>query len=187
MVYTDRMQVGLREALDTSIEGLRREISGLRTGRASVALVENLEVDYYGTPTPLKAIAAISNPAPRELVIQPWDKNATQPIERAVQASSLGLNPVSDREVIRLTVPALTEERRRELTKLLSKHAEEARIRVRRIREEAMQEIERRLKAKEVSEDARFREREEVQEAVDETNRIIGAIAETKEKEIMTV
>lgn len=181
------MQQGFQEALDASIDGLRKEIAGLRTGRASVALVESIEVDYYGTPTPLKAIAAISNPAPRELVIQPWDKNAVQPIERAIQSSSLGLSPVSEREVIRLTVPALTEERRRELTKLLSKHAEETRIRVRRIREETMQEIDRRLKLKEISEDVRFREREEVQKTVDEANRVIGEIAESKEKEILTV
>jgi len=159
----------------------------LRTGRATPALVEDLEVDYYGAKTPLKAMAAISSPEPKQLVIQPWDKNAVQPIEKAIQSSSLGLNPVTDRDVIRLSIPSLTEERRKELTKLLGKHLEEARIQVRREREDALKEIERREKAKEISEDEKFRQKSEVQKQVDEINKKIEGMGSAKEKEIMTV
>ena len=159
----------------------------MRTGRATPALVEDLEVDYYGAKTPLKAMAAISSPEPKQLVIQPWDKNAVQPIEKAIQSSSLGLNPVTDRDVIRLSIPSLTEERRKELTKLLGKHLEEARIQVRREREDALKEIERREKAKEISEDEKFRQKSEVQKQVDEINKKIEGMGSAKEKEIMTV
>ena len=177
----------LKKQLNNAGNHFRGEIAGLRTGRATPALVEDLSVDYYGTPTPLKAIAAISTPEPRQLIIAPWDKQAIQPIERAIQASSLGMNPVTDRDVIRLTIPALTEERRRELTKLLGRHAEDARIRIRQAREEALREIDAREKKKEISEDARFRDREAAQKLVDEANKKIDDLTAAKEKEIMTV
>lgn len=159
----------------------------MRTGRATPALVENLEVDYYGSKTPLKAVAAISSSDPRTLEIKPWDKNAIQPIEKAIQSSSLGLNPVTDRDVIRLSIPSLTEERRKELTKLLGKHLEEARIQVRREREEALKEIDRKEKAKEISEDEKFRQKNEVQKQVDEINKKIEDLGSAKEREIMSV
>lgn len=176
-----------KEKLGDIIEHLKSEIVPLRTGRATPALVENVMVDYYGTPTELKAIASIASPEPRTLLIQPWDKNAIQPIEKAIQSSSLGLNPVTDRDTIRLSIPSLTEERRKELARLLGRHLEDARIRVRKEREDALREIDRREKAKEISEDARFRARNEVQRAVDEVNRKIEEIGKTKEREIMTV
>jgi len=144
-------------------------------------------VDYYGTPTPLKAIAAISTPEARSIVIQPWDKNAIQPIEHAIQSSSLGMNPIADRDVIRLAVPALTEERRRELVKVLGRHTEEARIVVRKEREDALRAIDRREKNKEISEDEKFRDRAIVQKTIDEANAKIEDITSRKEKEIMTV
>ncbi len=177
----------LKQKLEKIIEKLKGEISGLRTGRASPALVEDLEVDYYGSKTPLKAIASISSPEPRTLVISPWDKNAVQPIERAIQTSVLGLNPITDREVIRLTIPQLTEERRKELTKLLGRHLEEARIHVRKEREEILRGIDAQEKNKEISEDEKFRQKNEVQKAVDEINKKIEDLGKTKEKEIMTV
>ena len=121
-----------KQKLNIIIERLREDIVSLRTGRATPALVENLEVEYYGTKTPLKALASIISSGSRELVIQPWDKQAVQPIERAIQSSSLGLNPITDRDAIRLSIPVLTEERRRELTKLLHQYTEEARIHLRR-------------------------------------------------------
>lgn len=173
--------------LEKIIEHLRGEIASLRTGRATPALVEDLEVDYYGSKTPLKAIASISSPEPRSLVIQPWDKNAVQPIEKAIQGSSLGLNPVTDRDVIRLNIPPLTEERRRELTKLLGKRLEEARIHVRREREEMLKEIDREEREKRISEDEKFRQKNEAQKTVDEVNKKIEEVGVAKEKEIMGV
>lgn len=173
--------------LEKIVEKLKGEIAGLRTGRATPALVEDLEVDYYGAKTPLKALASISSPEPRSLTIHPWDKNAIQPIEKAIQASSLGINPVTDREAIRLTIPSLTEERRRELVKLLGRHLEDARIQVRREREEILRKVDGQEKAKQISEDERFRQKNEVQKTVDETNKKIEEMGAAKEKEIMTV
>lgn len=173
--------------LEKIVERLKGEVASLRTGRATPALVEDLEVDYYGSKTLLKAMASISSPEPRSLVIQPWDKNAIQPIEKAIQASSLGLNPVTDRDAIRLNIPPLTEERRKELTKFLGKHLEDARIHVRREREEVLKEIDRKEKAKEISEDERFRQKNDIQKIVDEINKKIEDMGTVKEKEIMTV
>ncbi|MBI2121926.1 MAG: ribosome recycling factor [Candidatus Sungbacteria bacterium] len=173
--------------LEKIIEHLKTEIASLRTGRASPALVEDLEVDYYGAKTPLKAVAAISSPDARQILIQPWDKNAVQPIERAIQSSSLGLNPITDKDSIRLSIPSLTEERRRELTKILGKHLEEARIAVRRDREEMLREIDKQEKDKKISEDEKFRQKHEAQKIIDEINKKIEDMGKAKEKEIMTV
>ena len=177
----------LKQKGNSIIERLMSEMSSLRTGRATPALIENLEVDYYGTKTPLKAIAAISNPEPRMLAIQPWDKGAMQAIEKAIQSSPLGLNPIADRDMIRLSIPALTEERRKELTKLLGRFIEDARISVRKEREDALRAIDNRLKAKDISEDERFRQRADIQKTIDEINKKIEDIGLAKEKEIMAV
>ena len=173
----------LKTNLEKIVGDFREEAVTLRTGRATPALVEDLEVDYYGAITPLKALASISSPEARQLVIQPWDKNAVQPIERAIRESSLGLNPATDRDSIRLIIPMLTEERRRELLKLLGRYAEDARIRVRQSREDALKELDK----KEASDDIEFREKQEVQKQVDEANKKIEEVALAKEKEIMTV
>lgn len=177
----------LKQKANNTIDHLKSEIASLRTGRATPALIENLEVDYYGSKTPLKAMAAISNPEPRTLVIQPWDKGAMQLIERAIQASPLGINPIADRDVIRLSIPPLNEERRKELVKLLGRYVEDARISVRKEREDALRVIDNQFKAKEISEDARFRQRADIQKVVDEINKKIEDIAAAKEKEIMAV
>lgn len=177
----------LKQKLDRVVEGLRGEIGGIRTGRVTSALVEDLEVEYYGTKTPLKAIAAISTMEPRSLLIQPWDRAAVQAIEKAIQSSTLGLAPITDRDAIRLSVPALTEERRKELAKVLGKFVEEARIKVRHIRDEALREIDGREKKKEISEDEKFRERGEAQKVINEMNQKIEGMAGAKENEIMTV
>ena len=177
----------LKSKLAKVIERFKEEVNSLRTGRATPALVENLEVDYYGTKTPLKALAVISNPEARQLVIQPWDKNAVQPIEKAIQASPLGINPVTDKDAIRLMIPALTEERRKDLVKTLGKFTENARIHIRREREEALQNIERQAKAKQISEDEKFRHKNDIQRQVDEFNRQVEETTKAKEKEIMTI
>lgn len=176
-----------KQNLEKTVEALKTELARLRTGRATSALVEDLMVDYYGTKTPLKALAAISSPEPRSLIVQPWDKNSVQAIEKAIQSSSLGLHPATDREAIRLTIPPLTEERRKELAKLLGRHLEDARIAVRRAREEEIKEIDRKEKAKEISEDEKFRQKSDVQKIVDECNKKIEVTGKAKEKEIMTV
>lgn len=173
--------------LEKIVERLKQGVASLRTGRATPALVDDLEVDYYGTKTPLKALASISSPEPRTIVISPWDKNALQPIERAIQSSSLGLNPIMDREAIRLSIPPLTEERRRELVKMLGRHLEDARIQVRKEREEALKAVDRQEKEKQVSEDEKFRQKNEAQKIVDEINKKIEEIGAAKEKEIMTI
>ncbi|TSD03725.1 MAG: ribosome recycling factor [Parcubacteria group bacterium Greene0714_36] len=173
--------------IEAVIAHLRQEVAGLRTGRASSALVENIEVEYYGTKTPLKALAAITTPGPREIVIQPWDKGAIQPIERAITASALSLAPIADRDVIRLSIPALTEERRRELARTSGKFVEDARIKMRQMRDAMLKEIERALTQKEISENERERRRRDAQKIIDEANKKIEDIAEAKEKEILTV
>ncbi len=177
----------LKSKLDKILEHLKSESAGLRTGRASPSLVEDLEVEYYGARTPLKALASIATPEPRQIVIQPWDKNAINPIQKAIQASSLGINPIADKDMIRLTIPQLTEERRRDLTKILGRHLEEARIQVRRDREDTLKEVDALEKAKEISEDEKFRRKSEIQKIVDDANKKIEDIGIAKEKEIMTV
>ena len=175
----------LKEKLNKVIEHFKNEITVLRTGRATPALVEDLAVDYYGTKTPLKALASISTPDPKQILIQPWDKGALQPIEKAIQSSQLGLNPIVDGVYVRLNLPQLTEERRKDLTKILGQKAEEAKISVRKAREEALKEVEEQEKKKEISEDEKFRKKSEAQKTVDETNKKIEEIVSAKEKEIM--
>ncbi|MBI3442523.1 MAG: ribosome recycling factor [Candidatus Sungbacteria bacterium] len=177
----------LKQKLERILEELQGEVAGIRTGRVTSALVEDLEVDYYGAKTPLKAIAAISTMEPRSLLIQPWDKASVQAIEKAIQSSTLGLAPITDRDAIRLSVPALTEERRKDLTKVLGKFVEEARIRVRHARDEALREIDNREKKKEISEDEKFRQRGQAQKVIDEVNKKIEEMAAAKENEIMRV
>lgn len=177
----------MKPKLEKILERLRHETSSLRTGRATSALVEQIEVDYYGTKTPLKALASIAVPDARQIVIQPWDKNAVQPIERAIQSSPLGLAPITDHDAIRLSIPQLTEERRRDLGKLLGKMVEEARIHVRRERDEALKHLERDYKDKKMGEDEWTRGKKEIQKIIDDTNKKIEEAASAKEKEIMTV
>lgn len=183
MIASNAME--LKEKLNKIIDHLKSEIASLRTGRATPALVEDLQVDYYGTKTPLKALASISTPDAKQILIQPWDKNAVQPIEKAVQASSLGLNPVVDSSVIRLNLPQLTEERKKDLVKVLKQKLEGVRIKVRKDREDAIREIDAKEKEKKISEDEKFRRRQEIQKTVDEINKKIDETGGAKEKEIM--
>lgn len=176
-----------KKNIEPVIERLKQDVAGLRTGRATSALVENIEVEYYGTRSPLKALAAITTPGPREIVIQPWDKGALQPIERAVAASALSLAPIADRDVIRLSIPALTEERRKELVRTCGSYIEEARIKIRRIRDETLKAVEREYKEKKMGEDERDRQKKDVQKVIDDANKRIEEIATAKEKEILTV
>jgi ribosome recycling factor len=168
-------------------EWFRSETSSLRTGRATPALVENIPVDYYGVKTPLKHIASISTPDAKSVVIQPWDKGALEALGKAIEHSSLGLAPIADGGHIRLSLPPLTEERRKDLLKLLNAKMEEARVRSRRARDEAWKKIQHAEKDKTIAEDDKFRIKDELQKKMDQFNANIETAREKKEKEILEV
>lgn len=179
----DSMKPKLSEAL----EFLKREVSSLRTGRATPALVESLMIEFYGTAQALNTLSTISIPDPRQILITPWDKSAMDAIQKAIQQSDLGMNPIADSNGIRLSLPQLTEERRKDLIKLLGQKLEEARISIRKIREEAMKELDKAEKDKSISKDDHFRGKSEIQKLVDDANKKIEELGAQKEKEIMTV
>ncbi|HAF64294.1 TPA: ribosome recycling factor [Candidatus Beckwithbacteria bacterium] len=165
-------------------ESFKSELGSLRVGRATPALIENITVDYYGVKTPLKQIASISVPESRILAVEPWDKNALQAIEKAILTSDLGLSPIVDKNLIRINIPQLTEERRNSLIKIISSKLEEAKIKSRGSRDEIMKEISDSFSARTMTEDERFKMKEKVQQAIDETNKILEGLAKSKEKEI---
>lgn len=177
----------LKLDLEKAVENFKSEIAGLRTGKATPALVENIEVDYYGQKTPLKHVAAISAPQAKTIVIQPWDKNAVIPIQNAIQNSTLGAAPIVDGQIIRINLPALSEESRKGLAKILHQEVEQARISVRQQREEAWKKIQDLAGEGKISEDDKFRAKDELQKIVDGFNEKIKELAEKKEEEIMTV
>jgi ribosome recycling factor len=168
-------------------EGLKQELSTIRTGRASPALVEHLKVDYAGTLTPLNQIAGISAPEAKLLVIQPWDPTAMHAIEQAIQKSELGLNPANDGRVIRLAIPALSEERRQELTKIVHKKLEERRVAIRNLRRDALEELKKAEKTKVISQDESRRSQDTLQKLTDANILVAEKIAQEKEKELMSV
>ncbi len=172
---------------EKAIAHFESELQKLRTGRAHPGLVEGLLVDYYNTATPLRQIASVTVPEPRQILISPWDKGALTQIEAAVRESDLGLNPVNDGVGIRVTLPALTEERRKELVKVLNSKAEESRIAIRSIREEIWKDIQEEEKSGAMGEDDKFRAKDDLQKVVDGHNAALEALREKKEQEIMTV
>lgn len=176
-----------KEDFENALEHFFGEASKLRTGRAQPGLVENLMVDYYGTKTPLKQVANIMIPEARQILIQPWDKGSLALIETAIRESDLGLNPNNDGLGIRITLPALTEERRRDLVKALNSKAEESRITIRTIREGLWKDIQDKERTGEISEDEKFQGKDELQKVVDEYNQKLEVIREKKEKDILTV
>ncbi|MBX4191443.1 MAG: ribosome recycling factor [Candidatus Doudnabacteria bacterium] len=169
------------------IEHFHSELSTLRTGRANASLVENLNVEYYGSSAPLLTIAQITVPEPRQIAIQPYDKNALKDIEKAVQQSNLGINPVNDGVYIRLTIPQMTEERRKDLVKIVGQMTEKARVGIRNLREEVWKEIQKMEKDGKISEDDLRAGKDELQKVVDKFNDEIKKVSETKEKEVMTI
>ena len=177
----------LRERMLKSVEALQDDLLSIRTGRASPALVEKLSVEYYGTATPLNQMASIAAPEPRLLVIRPWDPSSLADIERAILKSDLGLTPMNDGMLIRLSIPRLTEERRRELVKVVSRRVEEARIAVRNLRRDALQDLKEFEKEKMISEDEFFRGKDKVQELTDEFVEKIDGIGKRKEEEVMEI
>jgi ribosome recycling factor len=176
-----------RQKMDKAIEAVRREFASVRTGKASPALLDTVRVEAYGTLVPLNQVASVNAPEARLLLVQPFDRVNMGPIEKAIQAAGLGLNPSNDGKVIRIPIPPLTEERRREYVKLLHKYAEDGRIAVRQVRREANDDIKRREKANDISEDESRREHDEVQKLTNQYIEKVEELLKHKEVEIMEV
>jgi ribosome recycling factor len=170
-----------------AVEVLERDLAGVRTGRASTALVERLLIDYYGTPTPLNQLAGLSVPEPHQILIQPWDRSVLSAIEKAILKSDLGLTPAVDGSVVRLTVPPLTEERRRELVRLVHKRVEEARVEIRNLRREAAEVLRREERDGELSADEARRELEILQRLTDRFIAEVDRLGSHKEQEVLEV
>lgn len=182
LVYSDA-----EERMEKVINAFQREMATLRAGRATPALLDRIEVDYYGTVTPLNQLAGVSAPESRLLVIQPWDKQSLGDIEKAILKSDLGLTPTSDGNIIRLAIPQLTEERRKELVKLVRKKAEEGKVSIRNIRRDANEEIKQLEKSSDITEDERRRAQDKIQEITDKKIVEIDEVTNAKEKEMMEV
>lgn len=170
-----------------AVQALEEDLAGIRTGRASPALVERLQVDYYGSPTPLVQLASIGVPEPRTLLIRPFDQSSLSDIERAIQKSDLGLTPSNDGKNIRLNLPPLTEERRKELVRVVNHRVEEGRISVRNVRRDLIRDLREFEEEKMISEDERVRGEEELQKITDRYIEEINAVGDHKEKEILEV
>ncbi len=173
------------EKLKKAFESMNRQFHEVRTGRASPSLVEGLHIDYYGTPTMLKQLAAISAPDAHLIVIQPWDLTAIVEIEKAILKSNLGVSPSNDGKIIRITVPQLSKERRQEMAKLLHKMSEDGRVSMRTIRRDAKEAVEKMEKDKFISEDDKFRGIDELQKVVDKYIARIDELLKSKEKEVL--
>ena len=176
-----------KQRMHTSLETVRRELSTMRTGRASLAMLDGIRVDYYGTPTPLNQVGNLSTPDPTLITMQPWDATLLPVIEKAIRTSDLDLNPQNDGKVIRIPIPSLTEERRKGLVKNAHKHAEEGRVAVRNVRRDVNDHLKRLLKDHEVSEDDEKHAMAEVQKMTDQHVEQINDLLKKKETEIMEV
>jgi len=181
-VYADTKD-RMTKALDT----LESEYKRLRTGRASVSLVDGIRMEYYGTPTPLAQLATLTVPEPRTIMIQPWDTSILGEVEKAILKSELGLTPMNDGKIIRINIPTLTADRRKELVKLVKKMAEESKVAVRNIRRDANEMVKDLKKEKEISEDEQFKAQDETQKITDDFIKRIDALYASKEKEILEI
>ncbi len=176
-----------RGRMQKSIEALKSELNRVRTGRASIALLDGIKVDYYGTPTPLNQVATLAVPESRLITIQPWDASIIGDIEKAILKSELGLVPTSDGKIIRISIPQLTEERRKELVKLVKRLGENAKIAIRNIRRDANEFVKKKEKEKEISQDDLKKNQEEIQKLTDDFIKEIDNLIAAKEKEIMEI
>ena len=173
--------------MQRTIETLREDFIKIRTGRASVGLLDHIMVDYYGNPTPLNQVAQVGVADARTLTVQPWEKNMVAVVEKAIRTSDLGLNPATSGMLIRVPLPALTEERRRELTKVVKHIGEEAKVAIRNLRRDANDQLKRLLKDKEISEDEESRATKDIQKLTDDFIQKVDACVADKEKEVMTI
>jgi ribosome recycling factor len=176
-----------KDRMGKAEEALRRELASIRTGRASPALIDHVRVDYYGAQTPINQLATVAAPEARLLTIQPWDRKALGAIEKAIQKSDLGLNPTNDGSMIRLALPQLTEQRRKELTKLVQKRVEDARVAVRNVRRDAQDDLKKRERSKEISEDEHRRGSEQLQKLTDQEIAALERAGQQKEAELLEV
>lgn len=183
----DDLLKNTEEKMKKSIAILKNELMSIRAGRANPALLDRISIDYYGTMTPINKLATITAPEPKVIIIQPWDTSKISEIEKAIQKSDLNINPTSDGKIIRLVFPDLTEERRKELVKLVHKKGEEAKVAVRQIRRDANDTIKKMDKNGEISEDEKLKSEENVQKLTDKYIKEIDKILEQKEKEIMEI
>lgn len=173
--------------MEKSLESFHHELAKLRTGRASLSILDDIKVEYYGTLSPLNQVASLSVPDPRTIAIQPWDASAVQPIEKAILKSGLGLNPVTDGKVIRIPIPALNEERRRDLVKVVKNHAEQSKVAIRNCRRDANELLKKLQKDTKITEDELREAQEKVQKMTDEFIKKVDETAQHKEKDIMEV
>ncbi len=176
-----------KDNMEKAVQNLLGELKKVRTGRAAVSMLDNIKVNYYGTPTPLNQVSALSTPDARSFLISPWESSILKEIEQAIVKSDLGMSPMNDGKVIRLKVPELTEDRRKDLVKNIKKICEDARVAVRMIRRDANDGLKASLKDKAISEDDNKRQQEEVQKLTDDYIKKIDQLAVDKEKELMTV
>ncbi len=177
----------MEDRMSKAVATLKKDLATLRAGRATPALLDKIVVDYYGTPTPISQLANISAPEPRLLTIQPWDKSALKDIDKAIMQSDLGLTPTNDGSIIRIAIPPLTEERRKELVKVANKSGEEAKVAIRNIRRDANDELKKLEKSGAISEDESRRYQESVQKATDKYIGEVDKIVKEKEKDILEV
>ena len=180
-------QKEVSERMIAAIEHLKRELSGLRTGRASLALLDNVRVEYYGNPTPLNQVASLGIPESRLITIQPWEPPLIKEIEKAILASGLGLTPSNDGKVIRIPLPPLTEERRKELIKVCKKYGEEAKVHIRAIRRDRNEELKKMQKESKITEDELRKSEAEVQKLTDQHIQNVDQVLKKKEEEILEV
>ena len=187
MATADELIASAKEKMAKSVEHARTEFSTVRTGRASASLLDRINVDYYGTPTPLRQLSTISVPEPRMLTVQPFDPSSIKAIEKAIQESDLGLTPSNDGKMIRLPIPQLTEERRKELVKITRQLAEEGRVAVRNVRRDVMHHLKEKVDKGEVGEDDERQAEQRIQKLTDEHTKTIDELLKHKEAEIMEV
>lgn len=173
--------------MQKTIEVVKSDFASVRAGRANAGVLDKIQVEYYGVPTPLQQVASISSPDPRSLVIQPWDATLLKEIEKAIQTSDLGINPQNDGKLVRLSFPQLTEERRKELTKQVRKYGEEGKVALRNIRRDAMDDIKKKTKKSELTEDDQKKLEKELQDLTDKRCKDIDDLTAKKEKELMAV
>ena len=187
MAKGDDVQADGQRRMNGAIENLQRELTTISTGRASTALVENISVDYYGSSMPLNQIASITVPEARMIIIQPWDKGAFEPIEKSILKADLGLNPASDGAVIRLAIPALNEDRRKEMAKQINKFIENDKVAIRNVRRDVIDQIKKLTKDKEISQDDERRIQESLQKLTDQMIAKAETIGKAKEAEVLEV
>jgi ribosome recycling factor len=181
------VEAHLKTRMDKAVSDLQHEMASIRTGRASLGILDHIRVDYYGTPTPLNQLANLHVPEPSLITIQPWDVSQIGPIEKAIRSSDLGLNPANDGKVVRLPIPPLTEERRKDLVKKLHATAENHRVGVRNIRRDGNEAVKKLLKDKKITEDEEKRALDEIQKLTDGCMQKIDQAGKTKEKEILEI